>query len=274
MNMRTIILATALSACFGGLTLNAQTPNPTPPKENPFRAGEAAPRPAGVPAAGDPFGAPSGGEADNFVRLIDIQWEAFSMPLTDAHLFLRKFKTDAERYDEIVRRADAGEAKLELLHRVRTRSGQRAKVDAIDEKIYPTDFVEQPTSKATKEPPKDAPPADAAPVKDKAVVPQAFETRNVGATLEVEPTLAEDGVTVDVTVAPQITSYLGDDAYQSGTTQPRFQSQTLTTYFAAKAGQAVLIGTQSPPNGTGVWGATPEKVVWFSFMKVEVVTVK
>ncbi len=263
MNIRTLIIAGALSACFASAQVTAQNtnPTPTPTAENPFRAGGAA----------DPFAARSAEPGDSATRLIDLQWEAFSLPLTEAHLFLRKFKTDAERYEEIVRRADAGEAKLELLHRLRTRSGQRAKVEAIDEKIYPTEFVEQQPSKTAKDQPKDAPPAEAVTA---ALLPRAFETRNVGATLEVEATLRDDGATVDVTVAPESIKYLGDDTYQGGTTQPRFEVQKMDTSFTAKAGQAALVGTQSPPNGTGVQGSNEEKVVWFSFMTVEVVLVK
>lgn len=39
--------------------------------------------------------------------------------------------------------------------------------------------------------------------------PTAFETRNLGVLLEVEPTIGPDGYTVDLNISPQITEFLG-----------------------------------------------------------------
>ena len=105
---------------------------------------------------------------------------------------------------------------------VTTRSGQRAKVEVIREFIYPTEF----------EPPEI--PQDFGgggvqfgggglgggggggggfPVTP--TTPTAFETRNTGVTLEVEPTLGADGYTIDLTLSPEVVEFEGFVNYGS-----------------------------------------------------------
>ena len=104
---------------------------------------------------------------------------------------------------------------------VTTRSGQRAKVEVIREFIYPTEF-EPP------EIPQDfgggltvggggvgqgGGGAGGFPVTP--TTPTAFETRNTGVTLEVEPTLGPDGYTIDLTLAPEVVEFEGFINYGS-----------------------------------------------------------
>ena len=102
---------------------------------------------------------------------------------------------------------------------VTTRSGQRAKVEVIREFIYPTEF-EPP------EIPQDfggggslfggggvGQTGGGFPVTP--TTPTAFETRNTGVTLEVEPTLGADGYTIDLTLAPEVVEFEGFVNYGS-----------------------------------------------------------
>lgn len=102
---------------------------------------------------------------------------------------------------------------------VTTRSGQRAKVEVIREFIYPTEF-EPP------EIPQDfggggslfggggtGQAGGGFPVTP--TTPTAFETRNTGVTLEVEPTLSNDGYTIDLTLAPEVVEFEGFINYGS-----------------------------------------------------------
>jgi len=105
---------------------------------------------------------------------------------------------------------------------VTTRSGQRAKVEVIREFIYPTEF-EPP------EIPQDfgggglqfggggglggGASGGGFPVTP--TTPTAFETRNTGVTLEVEPTLGADGYTIDLTLAPEVVEFEGFVNYGS-----------------------------------------------------------
>ncbi len=159
---------------------------------------------------------------------------------------------------------------------VTTRSGQRAKVEVIREFIYPTEF----------EPPEI--PQDfgggnlngggggglgglggatgggsiaAFPVTP--TTPTAFETRNTGVTLEVEPTLGPDNLTIDLTLAPEVVEFEGFVNYgspiQTGATdalgnpttvvltenrieQPIFSTRKLTTSVTVWDGMTLAVG--------------------------------
>jgi general secretion pathway protein D len=111
---------------------------------------------------------------------------------------------------------------------VMTRSGQRAKVEVIREFIYPTEF-EPP------EIPQDFGSSNStggglgglfgggtgggsASVSSFPVTPTtptAFETKNTGVTLEVEPTVGSDGFTIDLTLAPSVIEFEGFVNYGS-----------------------------------------------------------
>jgi beta-lactamase regulating signal transducer with metallopeptidase domain len=74
--------------------------------------------------------------------------------------------------------------------RVTTKSGQRAVVEIVREFRYPTKF--QPDQK-----------------QPDGLLPTEFETRNVGITLEAEPTVEPDGSSVDLALMPQIVELMG-----------------------------------------------------------------
>ena len=73
--------------------------------------------------------------------------------------------------------------------RVTTKSGQRAVIEIIREIKYPTEWE------------KDA-------EKNGPWLPESFEVRNVGVTLEIEPTIGLDK-TIDLLMTPQLVEYLG-----------------------------------------------------------------
>jgi hypothetical protein len=312
-----VISAIVASAVLAGA--RAQTAPgaaaPPPPENvirgraNPYRVagGGDATTPGGAPSASPrPVEALTSAPPKEVVQVEDFQvlnlslkWEVFSLPMMEAHTFLASFKTDGERYAEIAKRAEAGGAGLEELQMVRTRSGQRAKVEAIVEKIYPTAFLPpfKPAEPAREmvANPEYKPGASPANEKAKASAPSAFvappvtggargnplpypvpagfETRNVGSTFEVEPTMSADGKIIDVTVAPELVRFIGNDSYtpDQSIAQPKFQTQKITTSFTARSGQPFLVGTQSPSHLSGVEGANTEKVVWLSFVTVEAV---
>lgn len=105
-----------------------------------------------------------------------------------------------------------------------SRSGERATIEIIREFIYPTEY----------EPPElpqsvgvgggiDGGAGQAAggnifPVTP--ATPTAFETRNTGVTLEVEPILGEDGYTIDLTFKPEIVEFEGFINYGSPIQSP------------------------------------------------------
>jgi general secretion pathway protein D len=113
--------------------------------------------------------------------------------------------------------------------KVTTKSGQRAVIEIVREFRYPTTFTppQVPTFSST------VGGGAAAPAVVTPTTPQTFETRNTGVTLEVEPVVGPDGVTIDLNLVPQVVEFEGFVNYGS----PIFAVGTNTTTIA---GQTLL----------------------------------
>ncbi len=157
--------------------------------------------------------------------------------------------------------------------RVTTKSGQRAVIEIVREFRYPTQFTEprvpdiqgRGSSNSTTT-------TVALPVVGPST-PSNFETRNTGVTLEVEPVVGPDGVTIDLNLVPQVVEFEGFINYGSpistvnpallgflglpgnilGTqqsivltdnviNQPIFSSRKVTTSVSVFDGQTVVLG--------------------------------
>ena len=92
--------------------------------------------------------------------------------------------------------------------RVTTKSGQRAVIEIVREFRYPTQFqppqIPQSTNGTVQ-----------SPITRSPTTPTAFETRNTGVTLEVEPVVGPDGVTIDLNLVPQVVEFEGFINYGS-----------------------------------------------------------
>ncbi|MEM8952958.1 MAG: hypothetical protein AAGD22_02290 [Verrucomicrobiota bacterium] len=114
---------------------------------------------------------------------------------------------------EMIDEDDATVAATAIVH---TRSGQRAKTEAIEEFIYTNEIEESH--------------------------PTGFETRNVGLTLEVDPVVSNDGKEIDVNLVPELTQHL--DEVELGPTAsgvpikaPRFHTAKITTSVTVSNGR-------------------------------------
>lgn len=102
---------------------------------------------------------------------------------------------------------------------VMARSGQRAKIEVIREFIYPTEYdpPEIPNQFGGSSILTTTPGATASsggfPVTP--ATPTAFETRNTGVTLEVDPVLGADEFTIDLSLAPEVVEFDGFINYGS-----------------------------------------------------------
>ncbi|MFD2160437.1 Amuc_1098 family type IV pilus outer membrane protein [Rubritalea tangerina] len=99
------------------------------------------------------------------------------------------------------------------------RSGEKATIEIIREFIYPTEYEppELPNNVGTTALGNGANGGltGGAVFPVTPATPTAFETRNTGVTLEVEPTLGEDGYTIDLRFAPEIVDFEGFINYGS-----------------------------------------------------------
>ena len=134
--------------------------------------------------------------------------------------------------------------------RVTTKSGQKAVIEMIREFRYATEYA---ADKTTGKP-----------------VPTAFESRNLGITLEAEPVIGPDGYTIDLNLVPQVVElegFMGTDGHtvplrggrsvgadltvsdiagvsqkEHGILQPIFSNRKVTTSVSIWAGQTVILG--------------------------------
>jgi general secretion pathway protein D len=153
--------------------------------------------------------------------------------------------------------------------KVTTKSGQRAVIEIVREFRYPTTFTppQVPTFSGGGGNGTTVAPAVVTPT-----TPQTFETRNTGVTLEVEPVVGPDGVTIDLNLVPQVVEFEGFINYGSpifavgtnsavgagGVTvfslstpvkltdnvinQPIFSTRKVTTNVSVWDGQTVVLG--------------------------------
>jgi hypothetical protein len=127
-----------------------------------------------------------------------------------------------------------------------TRSGQRTKSESVREWIYPTEFD-----------PPDLPEKLAGPIDPEVQIqnhltPTEHKTRNLGATVETDPVIGPDGVTIDVAFAPEIvrlgaTVFHGRD--ESRSEHPIFFTMKVQTGVALHDGTSMLAGMHSPMPG-------------------------
>jgi len=159
-------------------------------------------------------------------------------------------------HDKALALAKDGTVKLLETCVVISRSGQKATVESICEMIYPIEY-DPPVFPSTV-PAGQLPPPQ--PPKKPRVRPDsfyAFETRNVGTTLEVEPTLSEDGKIIDLRLVPEIMQLIRLDTFMeyvdkwgdASSRLPVFGTWRLSTGVTLMAGQFEMIGVITPkPN--------------------------
>ncbi len=100
--------------------------------------------------------------------------------------------------------------------RVTTKSGQRAVIEIVREFRYPTEFdpPQIPQNFGGSGSGGSATTAIRS-SRSRPTTPTAFETRNTGVTLEVEPTVGSDNYTIDLNLVPQVVEFEGFINYGS-----------------------------------------------------------
>jgi general secretion pathway protein D len=135
--------------------------------------------------------------------------------------------------------------------KITTVSGQQAQIRSVQEFIYPTSWA-QPTATSAGGGVNGGGAVAVTPS-----IPSSFQTREVGILLNVTPEVGADGYTINLTLAPEVSQFLGFINYGSPiglssgnnvvTTvndikEPLFASQNLTTSVVIWDGQTVVLG--------------------------------
>jgi hypothetical protein len=218
----------------------------------------------------------------NAPKQVQVQVEFVEMPheaLTKL-LFLAKPKsadaTDLRK--QVQDMVSRNEAKVIETQIVIARSGQKATSESIHEFIYPTEY-EPPgfpahTGSDAENAPKDSPQWSPAPT------PTAFETRNLGTTVEIEPTIGEDNRIIDLRFVPELIWHTGNVTWQEGKDKfgnpftiemPEIYMLRLNTAFTCISGQYTLVGVVSPKDEKGETDMTRKVMV---FVKCYILAVK
>jgi hypothetical protein len=202
---------------------------------------------------------------------ISICYEDFSLPLAMAAALQQEQLTDAELYAKVRaslgKDADKDIVRQETFVVARAPSGQKASVEHVTEIIYPTEYAPANVFDAAALTPAQPKPSSVC-IPSAPAIPTAFETRNVGFTLEIEPTLSEAGKNVNLRLVPERVTLVGQSiAGQdiSKTEMPIFEVQRINTSSRLKMNVPFMIGTMNLP-ANSKQDPDSAKRVWFAFV--------
>lgn len=229
----------------------------------------------------DPYRAPAAAPAGvrDFEPLnISICYEVFSLPLTMAAAWQREQPADSELYKRLVAEIGKESVRQESFVILRARSGEKATTENISEQIYPTEYDPAQTpnnvsGSVTLNAAEGAKPDAAGTLKPVEGIrtpsqPKAFETRNIGTTLEIEPTCAEDRSLLDLRMIPEHVVLAGRSTWGqefSTTEMPEFETQRINSAATMRFNQPFLVGTISRPPVSKVDPDSANRV-WFAFV--------
>ncbi|HZJ13790.1 MAG TPA: hypothetical protein VFD27_02005, partial [Chthoniobacteraceae bacterium] len=174
-----------------------------------------------------------------------VEFLVYSLDRELARHILADSTNSAQSYAAVRERLEKGEAQLEIASAFVTKSGQRAINEEILEFRYAT-TTSAPSNGPVSTPPQPRVPASVA----------AFETRNTGVTVEIEPVLSEDFRSIEVNAVPQIVQFAGmlkaNGIAAKYPPSPVFTTRKVTTSVSCAAGVPAFFGTYSQPRETGV----------------------
>lgn len=232
----------------------------------------------GTPSsAQDPFAeknpekiqAPDGSEKQIRVQVefIDVSHEQ----LTELMFGSQPAATDTELRQQVGQLVKDGKATIRETLVCTTLDGQKATSESIEEYIYPTEY--EPAELPLEKPEKDdgKPPVSLKPVTDAiGPTPTAFETRNLGSTLEIEPKATADGKIIKLRFVPEIVYHIGNTIWaewkgahgNSPIQMPTMYTLRLNTTLTLGNGKPMLAGALSPKNDQGFPDPTRKLMVF------------
>jgi hypothetical protein len=145
-----------------------------------------------------------------------------------------------EIHAEAVKLAKEGGAKILETNMVICRSGQRAGIESVREEIYPTEFGPPELTGSVSEPFRVFPSSRNLP-ELRPVTLSAFETRNTGVTLEVEPTIGSNEAIIDLRIIPEIVTPLRLETWMEHSDQWGDASMRFPIYETWRTNTSVML---------------------------------
>ena len=255
----------AMAACWLALSGVPQADTGTPPAD-PF---------AGKPPSDALVENP--GEVARQVRVqvefIDVSHEQFTGLLFGTKVAAN----DGELRQQVGQLVKDGKASIVETLLCVAKDRQKGTIESSEELIYPTEYEppqlpcnggNKTKADAAKDTPQDSPTGPS---------PSAWETRNVGSTLVIQPTLADDQQTVNLRLAPQIVYHVGntvwaewkDEFGNKPVQMPTFYTLRVDTTVVLGLGQTLMIAALSPKNKDGATDFTRKLMI---FVKADLLT--
>jgi hypothetical protein len=218
---------------------------------------------------------------ESSTKLIQVQVESIELSheaLTKLLFLAKPPSADAtglrKQLQEMVSRNEATVLETQI---VVARSGQKSTSESIHEFSYPTEFeavaMEKKAAENVQETVTSSFPANPG-------MPCAFETRNLGSTLEIEPTLGEDDQIIDLRLVPELVWHTGNTVWQevkdslgnmTKFQMPDIYTMRINTAITCIRGQYTFVAAQSPKDANGNVDMTRKVMV---FVKCDVLPVK
>lgn len=141
------------------------------------------------------------------------------------------------------------------------RDGQKASSDSFQEFIYPTEYEPAEIANTIEIDKKDDVEMPKVNPRDYATgpTPTAFETKNIGPSLEIEPRLEADGKHIDLNFSPRIVYHVGNEVWaewegkhgNSPIQMPKFYKISLNSRVTLAAGKTMFVAVVSPKDEQG-----------------------
>ena len=175
--------------------------------------------------------------------------------------------------NKLIQQVEAGEAKLFSNQSITTRSRERATIESIKEFIYETEYEPGESIPSTNN-------TTATNLGFQMVLPPtptAFEVRNLGTIIEVEPFNTKTPGVIDIIFRPEIAKHIGYNILSEWNTElakvnvqmPSIYTMRLETSFTAYDNQFTLVATYSPETN----GVTDESRKLLHFAKTSILKV-
>ena len=186
---------------------------------------------------------------------------------------------DEELRKQIAQLIKEGKASILETMLCTSRSGQKATSESIEEFIYPTEYEPAELPNTIVEEGKKSVVIPTESRRDYATgpTPTAFETRNLGSTLEIEPTLSFDEKIIDLRFLPEIVYHVGNEIWAEWKGQygnapiqmPKFYKISVNSSVTLADGKTMLVAALSPKDEQGRPDRTRKLMV---FVKADVIT--
>ena len=191
-------------------------------------------------------------KGDNAILQVQLDALFVDFPLREIEKLSRAHSSPFPRSDDILRLWKGGKGTLIHALKIITESGVNAQIQAVSEHIYATEFNKPASGNAAEKAVSPLP------------IPSAFDTREAGAIFNVTPNVNRENHTIQVVLAPELTSrpewqplsVTGTDAQGKeihlSVPEPVFHSRNITTSLVMTDQSTQVLGGMENPKGDGV----------------------